>query len=117
MRWPSHAPQGRIAYVNGRYLPHGKAAVHIEDRGLQLGDAIYEVVGVVDGVLRDEEEHLDRLERSLREIRVVLPVSRAALKFIFREIARRNRLRNGLIYLQVTRGALPPRSPDSLMRR
>ena len=105
MRWPAKAPQGRIAYVNGRYLPHAQASVHIEDRGLQFGDAIYEVVGVVDGEFRDEEEHLDRLERSVREIRLAMPMSRAALKFVFREIARRNRLRNGLIYLQVTRGA------------
>jgi D-alanine transaminase len=105
MRWPQRAPVGRIAYVNGRYLPHGEAHVHIEDRGLQFGDAIYEVVGVVGGTMRDEEEHLDRLERSLREVRIAMPMSRPAFKFIFREIARRNRMRNGLIYLQVTRGA------------
>ncbi len=104
MRWPAHAPAGRIAYVNGRYLPHGQARVHIEDRGLQFGDSIYEVVGVVNGALRDEEEHLDRLERSLREVRMEMPMSRAALKFVFREIAQRNRMRNGLIYLQITRG-------------
>jgi len=104
-RWPTTPPQGRIAYVNGRYLPHAQAGVHIEDRGLQFGDSIYEVVAVVSGTLRDEDEHLDRLERSLREIRLTMPVSRAALKLIFRQIARRNRLHNGLIYLQVTRGA------------
>jgi D-alanine transaminase len=63
------------------------------------------VVGVVAGTMRDEEEHLDRLERSLREVRIPMPMSRPAFKFIFREIARRNRMRNGLIYLQVTRGA------------
>jgi D-alanine transaminase len=105
MKWPTRAPAGRIAYVDGRYLPHAQACVHIEDRGLQLGDAIYEVVGVVGGALRDEEEHFDRLERSLGEVRMAMPVPRAAFKFIFREIARRNRMRNGLIYLQVTRGA------------
>ncbi len=105
MRWPHHAPQGRIAYVNGRYLPHADASVHIEDRGLQFGDSIYEVVAVVGGALHDEAEHLDRLERSLREIRVAMPVSRAALKLIFRQVARRNKLRDGLIYLQITRGA------------
>ena len=104
MRWPARAPAGRIAYVNGRYLPHGAAQVHIEDRGLQFGDSIYEVVGVVGGALRDEEEHLDRLERSLGEVRMEMPMSRAAFKFVFREIARRNRMQNGLIYLQVTRG-------------
>lgn len=105
MRWPQRAPVGRVAYINGRYLPHGDAHVHIEDRGLQFGDAIYEVVGVVAGTMRDEEEHLDRLERSLHEVRIPMPMSRPAFKFIFREIARRNRMRNGLIYLQVTRGA------------
>ncbi|HEY4123536.1 MAG TPA: D-amino-acid transaminase [Rhizomicrobium sp.] len=105
MRWQSRNPQGRVAYVNGRYLHHAQASVHIEDRGLQLGDSVYEVMAVVRGALRDEEEHLDRLERSLREIRVAMPMSRGGLKFVFREVARRNRLRNGLIYLQVTRGA------------
>lgn len=105
MRWPSHAPAGRIAYVNGRYLPHALACVHVEDRGLQFGDSIYEVVGCVHGMLRDEDEHLDRLERSLREVRMDMPVPRAALKFILREVVRRNRITNGLLYLQVTRGA------------
>jgi D-alanine transaminase len=104
MRWPARSPAGRIAYVNGRYLTHGRAVVHIEDRGLQFGDSIYEVVGVADGAMRDEEEHLDRLERSLDAVRIDMPTSRAALKFILREIARRNRIRNGLIYLQITRG-------------
>ncbi len=106
MRWPARSsarPHRLCERPLSRRMP--QAGVHIEDRGLQFGDAIYEVVGVVDGMLRDEEDHLDRLERSLREIRVAMPMSRAALKFIFREIARRNRLRNGLIYLQVTRGA------------
>jgi len=73
-------PAGRIAYVNGRYLPHGHAAVHIEDRGLQLGDSIYEVFAVRDGHLRDEEEHLDRLERSVGELSIAVPMARAALK-------------------------------------
>lgn len=101
----NRAPVGRIAYVDGRYIRHDLASVHIEDRGLQFGDAIYEVVGVFDGQLYDEEEHLDRLERSLGEIALEMPMGRAALKFVLREIARRNRIRNGLIYLQVTRGA------------
>jgi len=104
--WPWRAPVGRIAYVNGRYLPHSQAAVHIEDRGLQFADAIYEVVGVVDGSFLDEEEHLDRLERSVGEIGMAMPMDRAALKLITREMARRNRVRDGLIYFQVTRGAV-----------
>jgi len=99
-------PAGRIAYVNGRYLPHAQAGVHIEDRGLQFADAIYEVFGVIDGSVQDEEGHLDRLERSVGEIGMAMPMGREALKLVTRELARRNRLRDGLIYLQVTRGAV-----------
>ncbi|HEY1709649.1 MAG TPA: D-amino-acid transaminase [Rhizomicrobium sp.] len=104
--WSDRAPSGRIAYVNGRYVPHGQAAVHIEDRGLQLGDSIYEVVGVQDGRFFDEEEHLDRMERSLREIGMAMPMGRAALKSVIREVTRRNGLTHGLLYMQVTRGAV-----------
>jgi len=102
----SRAPAGRIAYVNGRYLPHGQAGVHIEDRALQLGDGIYEVFNVLDGVLLDEEGHLDRLERSLRELGMPMPISRAALKLVTREMIAKNRMPTGFIYLQVTRGAV-----------
>lgn len=104
--WSSREPIGRIAYVNGRYLPHGIAAVHIEDRGLQFADAIYEVVGVAAGSFLDEEEHFTRMERSVGEIGMPMPASRGALKVISREMARRNRLRDGLLYFQVTRGAV-----------
>ena len=104
--WPMRAPSGRIAYVNGRYLPHGEAGVHIEDRGLQLGDSIYEVFAVRGGHIRDEEEHLDRLERSVGEIRIAAPMGRAALKLVMRELLRRNRIADGLLYLQVSRGAV-----------
>jgi D-alanine transaminase len=103
--WPGRTPPGRVAYVNGRYLPHGKAGVHIEDRGLQFADAVYEVFGVIDGAIYDEDEHIDRLERSLRELQMSMPTSRSALKLVVRELARRNRVANGLIYLQITRGA------------
>jgi D-alanine transaminase len=102
----SRAPAGRIAYVNGRYLPHGQAGVHIEDRALQLGDGIYEVFNVLDGVLLDEEGHLDRMERSLRELGMPMPIGRAALKLVTREMIARNRMPTGFIYLQVTRGAV-----------
>jgi D-alanine transaminase len=104
--WTERAPVGRIAYVNGRYVSHGEASVHVEDRGLQLGDSVYEVCAVVDGLLMDEEEHLDRLERSLREIEAPMPMPRGPLKLVFRELIRRNRVRDGLLYLQVTRGAV-----------
>ena len=94
----------RYAYVNGRYVDHRDASVHIEDRGYQLADGVYEVVGVRDGRLIDEAPHIDRLDRSLRELRIDWPISRAALRFVMRELMRRNRLRDGLIYMQVTRG-------------
>ena len=104
--WQSRAPAGRIAYVDGRYVSHGQAAVHIEDRGLQFADAVYEVFAIAGGGLCDEEEHLDRLERSLRELGIAMPMGRAPLKFVLREMVRRNRVRDGLLYLQATRGAI-----------
>lgn len=104
--WNERQPAGRIAYVNGRYIAHGNAGVHIEDRGLQLGDAIYEVVGVQNGRFLDEEEHLDRMERSLHEIGMAMPMGRTALKLVIREVGRRNGLTDGLLYMQVTRGAV-----------
>src|SRR5204863_8124314 len=72
----------RYAYVNGRYVDHREASVHIEDRGYQLADGVYKVVGVHDGKLIDEAPHIDRLDRSLRELRIGWPVSRQALGFI-----------------------------------
>jgi D-alanine transaminase len=106
MRWPDCMPSGRIAYVDGRYVRHGQAGVHIEDRGLQLGDAVYEVCRIAGGRILDEEEHLDRLERSLGEIEMAMPMGRGALKSVMAEVARRNGMRDGLLYLQITRGAL-----------
>lgn len=94
----------RYAYVNGRYVDHREASVHIEDRGYQLADGVYEVVGVRDGKLIDETPHIDRLDRSLKELRIDWPVSRNTIGFILRELMRRNRLRDGLVYIQVTRG-------------
>lgn len=106
LAWPKRMPSGRIAYVNGRYVPHGEAGVHIEDRALQFADGIYEVVGIINGEVFDEEEHLDRLEHSVGEIGMAMPMARGALKMVVREIARRNNIRDGLIYMQVTRGVL-----------
>src|SRR3984893_3073561 len=94
----------RYAYVNGRYVDHRDASVHIEDRGYQLADGVYEVVGVRDGRLIDEGPHIDRLDRSLGELRIAWPVSRPTLGFIIRELMRRNRLRDGLDYMPVARG-------------
>lgn len=94
----------RIAYVNGQYVPYGQAAVHVEDRGFQFADGVYEVVAVSDGGFVDLEGHLVRLERSLDELRIERPMSRAALSIVMRETVRRNRVKNGSVYLQVTRG-------------
>ncbi len=94
----------RIAYVNGRYEPHADAAVHVEDRGYQFADGVYEVVLVYNGRMVDEIPHLDRLDRSLGELRIPSPMSRPALRSVMRELLRRNRIHTGLIYMQVTRG-------------
>ena len=94
----------RFAYVNGRFVRHGEAAVHIEDRGYQLADGVYEVWAVFDGKLADAEGHFARLWRSLDELRIAHPMGQAALIFVLREAVRRNMVRNGLVYLQVTRG-------------
>ncbi len=104
----------RVAYVNGSYEPHHAAKVHVEDRGYQFADGVYEVCEVREGHIVDERRHLGRLERSLRELRIERPMSLAALGVVLRETVRRNRVRNGLVYLQVTRGvaardfAFPP---------
>ena len=97
----------RIAYVNGRYVPHKDAAVHIEDRGYQFADGVYEVVCVHHGRLIGEKGHMDRLEHSLKELRIAWPMSRLALAVVIREIRRRNRVRDGFIYLQISRGVAP----------
>jgi D-alanine transaminase len=94
----------RIAYVNGRYLPLSQAKVHVEDRGYQFGDGVYEVCEVRDGRLIDERRHLERLQRSLRELRIGLPIKLRALDVIFHEVVERNRISYGILYLQITRG-------------
>ena len=98
---------GRIAYVNGRYVHQAEAVVHIEDRGYQFADAVYEVWALFGGKLADPEGHFARLERSLSELRIPMPMSRAALTTVLRETVRRNRVREGLVYLQVSRGVAP----------
>jgi len=94
----------RIAYVNGRYLPQTEAALNVEDRGFQFADGVYEVIYINGGRFVDEERHLQRLDRSLGEIAIAPPMGRAALRHVIAEVARRNRVREGLVYLQVTRG-------------
>ena len=94
----------RIAYVNGQYVPHQDAAVHIEDRGYQFADGVYEVFAVHQGRMVGEQGHMDRLAHSLGELRIDWPMSARARGVIIREVSRRNRVRDGLIYLQITRG-------------
>jgi D-alanine transaminase len=104
----------RIAYVNGRYLPTRDALVSIEDRGYQFSDGVYEVCEVRAGAIIDERRHLERLRRSLDALRIAWPLSQRALAVIMRETIRRNRVHDGIVYLQMTRGvarrdfAFPP---------
>ena len=97
----------RIAYVNGRYVLHRDAMVHIEDRGYQFADGVYEVCEVFLGALIDEKRHFDRLAYSLGELQIASPLRAAALAVVVREIMARNRLENGFVYVQVTRGVAP----------
>jgi D-alanine transaminase len=107
----------RIAYVNGRYRPHRDACVHVEDRGYQFSDGVYEVCEVAGGRLVDERRHMERLRRSLAALRIRLPMTLAALGVVLHETIRRNRVQHGIVYLQITRGvarrdhAFPP--PDT----
>jgi len=94
----------RNAYVNGRYLPFRDAKVHVEDRGYQFADGVYEVCEVRGGRLIDERRHIARLQRSLGELRIPMPMSVKALGVVLREVVAKNRLRYGLVYLQITRG-------------
>lgn len=97
----------RYAYVNGRYVRHATAQVHIEDRGYQFADGVYEVILVHDGRLVDEAPHLDRLDYSLRALQIPWPMPRPALQIVLRELIGRNGVAAGTVYLQVTRGVAP----------
>jgi D-alanine transaminase len=97
----------RIAYVNGRYVPQPRARVAVEDRGYLFSDGVYDVIPVHSGRLAFADRHLDRLDRSLGELRIAAPMSRAALLQVAREVVRRNDVRNGALYVQVTRGVAP----------
>jgi len=94
----------RFAYVNGRYLPRHLAVVHVEDRGYQFADGVYEVCEVRGGRIVDERRHMARLQRSLDELRIPMPMSLRALGIVQRETIRRNRVTDGIVYLQITRG-------------
>ena len=112
----------RIAYVNGQYLSHAHAGVHIEDRGYQFSDGIYEVCEVRDGKIIDMGGHLDRLERSASELEMNLPNRRKTIEIIIEEMRLKNRVQNGIVYIQVTRGVSPrnhlfpsPSTPASIV--
>jgi D-alanine transaminase len=94
----------RVAYVNGQYLPFAEAKVHVEDRGYQLADGVYEVMAVKGGKLRRADRHMARLDRSLGALRIALPLSHRVLQVVVAELVRRNRLVDGMVYLQITRG-------------
>lgn len=97
----------RIAYVNGRYVPHKHARVSIDDRGYQFADGVYEVCEVFQGALVDELRHMERLARSLTELCIGTPLSAGAMRIVLREVVERNKVSNGYVYLQVTRGVAP----------
>jgi D-alanine transaminase len=112
----------RIAYVNGRYLPRRDAGVSIEDRGYLFADGVYEVCEVREGRLIDERRHMERLLRSLGELQIGLPMPLNALSVVLHEVVRRNGVRNGIVYLQITRGVAkrdhafpPPGTPPSVV--
>lgn len=113
----------RIVYVNGRYVPYADAGVHVEDRGYQFSDGVYEVVPVLGRLLLDEDGHLRRLARSLRELQIAPPMHDTALRQTLRETIRRNRIEDGVVYIQVTRGVArrdhpfpnPPQRPATII--
>lgn len=111
----------RIAFVNGAYVPHSDASIHIEDRGCQLADGVYEVIALKEGRPVDLGPHLDRLDRSLAELRIPWPMGRGPLSVVLREVTRRNGIGDGTLYLQISRGvakrehAFPPAVHSSLV--
>jgi D-alanine transaminase len=94
----------RLVFLNGSFLPIEEAKVPFMDRGFLFGDGVYEGVGVLEGRLVDNEAHLERLERSLREVRIPNPYSREEWTRIEQELVRRNGMTEGFLYFQVTRG-------------
>jgi D-alanine transaminase len=95
----------RTVFVNGDYLPESEGKISIFDRGFLFADGVYEVTAVVNGKLVDYGPHMERLDRSLRELRMAWPCSKDELKAMHLEMVKRNALTEGIIYMQVTRGA------------
>ena len=111
----------RTAYVNGEIVPLEEAKISILDRGFIFADGIYEVSAVIDGKLVDNAAHLARLKRSLGEVQLELPISYAELESVMTDLVARNRLDEGAVYIQVTRGAaerdfaFPPNAEPTLV--
>ncbi len=111
----------RISYVNGAYEPHPYAVVHIEDRGYQFSDGIYEYIAFYNHTLVDADLHFKRLERSLRELQIALPMSIRSMGIVIRELIERNGRADGGLYIQITRGvakrdhAFPKHTTPSLV--
>jgi len=95
------------AWVNGRFLPLDEATVHIEDRGFQFADGVYEVIACFGGTFLDLDAHLDRLRRSCESIAIDIPVSRQELKTLIQQTYQHNPFEDAMIYVQITRGAAP----------
>lgn len=116
---PEHMP--RTVYVNGAYVPEEEAKISIFDRAFVFGDAIYEVSAVLDGRLVDFEAHLARLDRSLGEIALAAPMTHGGLRELHEELIAANEVREGIVYLQITRGvadrdfAYPPNAEPSVV--
>ena len=94
----------RFVFVNGKYLPYEESKVHIEDRGYQFADGVYEVFAVIEHKLADYDAHMSRLLRSLSELNMKLPYSRKSIFFHISNIVKQNLISNGLVYLQISRG-------------
>ena len=93
----------RISYVNGNYCEHKDSFVHIEDRGYQFADGVYEVFGVINKKIVDYDGHINRLFRSLNEVQINSPINKSSYYFHIKRLIKINRIDNGLIYLQITR--------------
>ena len=94
----------RISYVNGEYCDHNNSSIHIEDRGFQFADGVYEVFGITNSKIVDYQGHINRLYNSLNEIQLKSPIHKSAYFFHIKNLIKKNQIKNGLIYLQITRG-------------
>ena len=97
----------KYVYLNNKYVNYKDAKIHIEDRGVQFSDSVYEVIKVINGKLLDIEFHLSRLKYSTSELNFNFKINKPSLKNIFLSLVKKNQLKNGITYLQITRGIQP----------